>query len=96
MHAMDLVRDQSKLENDLSKNDLLQKDIKKIVSYVTPYIPLIGIISGGVTVGSHVIEKNMYDFGDEIVRKKGGGEEATIEEPEQEEDTTEKEEKPTQ
>ena len=59
---MELVKDQ--YQNDLIKNDLLQKDIKKIVSYVTPYIPLIGIISGGVTVGSHVFEKKMHDIGD--------------------------------
>ena len=64
MGAMELVRDQYSLENDLVKNDLLQKDIKKIVSYVTPYVPLIEIISGGVTVGAHVFEKKANDLGD--------------------------------
>ena len=57
MKAMELVKDQYQLEKDLTKNDLLQKDTKKFVSYIMPYIPLIGNISGGVTVGGHVFEK---------------------------------------
>ena len=57
MKAMELVKDQYQLEKDLTKNDLLQKDMKKFVSYIRPYIPLIGNISGGVMVGGHVFEK---------------------------------------
>ena len=57
MKAMELVKDQYQLEKDLTKNDLLQKDTKKFVSYIMPYIPWIGNISGGVTVGGHVFEK---------------------------------------
>ena len=59
MKAMELVKEQYQLEKDLTKNDLLQKDVKKIVSYITPCVPLIGIIFGGLTVGGHVFEKKM-------------------------------------
>ena len=59
------------------------------MSYVTPYIPLIDIISGGVTVGSHVLEKKMIDFSDPP-RK----EEDTKREEEEQEQEEVKEEKP--
>ena len=36
MGLMELVKDQYRLENELTKNDLLQKHIKTIVGYITP------------------------------------------------------------
>ncbi|CAB4011430.1 Hypothetical predicted protein [Paramuricea clavata] len=55
MEALDAVKDAKEMKKELEENDLLRKDIKNLVSYVTPYIPLIGILSGGITVGKHVI-----------------------------------------
>ena len=54
---MSLVKDNYKLEGD----ELLKKDMEKIVGYVTPYISLTGLISGGVTIGAHVVNKAMFD-----------------------------------
>ena len=59
MGKMELLKDSCKLEKDLSKNELLPRDVKQIVGYITPYISLIGVISGGITVGGHVVEKKM-------------------------------------
>ena len=57
MEQLELVKSKCELEKDLTKNELLRKDIKKIVGYITPFVPFIGIISGGITVGGHVISK---------------------------------------
>ena len=55
MEALDAVKDAEGMKKELEENDLLRKEIKNLVSYITPYIPLIGILSGGITVGKHVI-----------------------------------------
>ena len=55
LKEMDLVRDKVKLEQDLDGNDLVKRGVQKIVGYVTPYIPFAGLICGGVTVSSHVV-----------------------------------------
>ena len=52
-----MVKSKCELEKDLAKNELLKNDVKKIVGYITPFIPYIGIISGGITVGGHVFNK---------------------------------------
>ena len=87
---MDLVRDKVKLEQDLGGNELLKKDLQKIVGYVTPYIPFVGLISGGVTVVEHMVDKTLFDF---------PGKEFPNQEPEEgkaesKEDQPEKEEEP--
>ena len=61
MEQFELVISKHDLENDLSKNDLLKKDIKTIVGVITPYIPFIGLISGGITVGGHMVSKKMSE-----------------------------------
>ncbi|CAB3991170.1 Hypothetical predicted protein [Paramuricea clavata] len=58
MEALEAVEDAEGMKKELEENSLLRKDLKNLVSYdsyVTPYIPLIGILSGGITVGKHVI-----------------------------------------
>ncbi|CAB4033880.1 Hypothetical predicted protein [Paramuricea clavata] len=59
MEALDAVKDSEGMKKELEENNLLRKDIKNLVSYVTPYIPLIGILSGGITVGKHVISSKV-------------------------------------
>ncbi|CAB4033502.1 Hypothetical predicted protein [Paramuricea clavata] len=39
----------------LVENKLLRKDLRNLVGYITPYIPLIGILSAGIIVGKHVV-----------------------------------------
>ncbi|CAB4000151.1 Hypothetical predicted protein [Paramuricea clavata] len=55
MEALDAVKDAEGMKKELEENDLLRKDIKNLVGYVTPYISLTGILSGGITVEKHVI-----------------------------------------
>ena len=57
MVNLDLVKDNVSLEDDLAKNELFKRDVKRIIGYLTPYVPMVGLISGGITVGAHVADK---------------------------------------
>ena len=54
------------LEKDLAKNELFKRDVKRIIGYSTPYVPMVGLISGGITVGAHVADKKLNDPGPEV------------------------------
>ena len=36
---------------------MLKGDVKKAIGFITPYIPMVGLLSGGVTVAAHIVEK---------------------------------------
>ena len=55
MDNLGWVKDNVSLEKDLSGNELFKKDVKKIIGYC---IPMVGLVSGGVTIGAHVTDKN--------------------------------------
>ena len=59
MVNLELVKDNVLLENDLAKNELFKRDVKKIIGYLTPYIPMVGLLSGGITVGARVADKKL-------------------------------------
>ena len=59
MMKLDLVKDNVSLEDDLGKNELFKRDVKRIIGYLTPYVPLVGLASGGITVGAHVSDKKL-------------------------------------
>ena len=59
MMKLDLVKDNVSLEDDLRKNGLFKRDVKRIIGYLTPYVPLVGLVSGGITVGAHVADKKL-------------------------------------
>ena len=59
MANLDLVEDNVSLEDDLSKNELFKRDVKRIIGYLTPYVPLVGLIFGGITVGAYVAYKKL-------------------------------------
>ena len=45
------------LAAELREDKLLQGDIKKAVSFVTPFVPFIGAITGGATLGKHIMRQ---------------------------------------
>lgn len=59
MKSLEAVKDSVSLENDLAGNELFKRDVKRILGVITPYIPYVGIISGGVTIGAHVVDKKV-------------------------------------
>ena len=60
MTKLEMVKKDCNLEDDLTKNKILKKDLKTIAGYVTPYVPFVGLISGGITVGGHVVNKKVF------------------------------------
>ena len=57
MKSLEAVKDNVALENDRVNNELLKRDVKKVIGFITPYIPMVGLLSSGVTVGAHIVKK---------------------------------------
>ena len=49
------------LAAELREDKLLQGDIKKAVSFVSPFIPFIGAITGGATLSKHIMRQRNAD-----------------------------------
>ena len=54
--GLDAIESSEELGKELRADKLLRRDVKSIVERFTPFLPFLGIISGGVTVGKHVIK----------------------------------------
>ena len=61
MGMLNTVSSGEELSNELREDKLLQENIKSAVSYLTPFIPFMGIVSSGATLGKHVM-KHKKDF----------------------------------
>ena len=59
MVNLDLLKDNVSLEDDLSKNELFKRNVKRIIGYLTPYVPMVGLVSGGIMVSAHVANKKL-------------------------------------
>ena len=55
--GLEAIESSEELEKDLTKDKLLKRDVKNLVEKITPFLPYLGIISGGITVGKHVVKK---------------------------------------
>ena len=55
--GLDAIESSDELEKELGNDKLLKRDVKSVVEKVSPYLPYLRILSGGVTVGKHVIKK---------------------------------------
>ena len=42
--------------HELRIDDLLKSDVIKVVERISPYIPFLGFLSGGITTAKHVYE----------------------------------------
>ena len=67
---LEMVKSDCDLEGDLSKNKILKRDLKILTGYVTPYVPFVGLISGGITVGGHVVNKKVFSEKEEEPKKR--------------------------
>ena len=61
MGGLDAIESSEELEKELKSDKLLRRDVKSIVEKLTPFLSFLGIISGGVTVGKHVIKHKSSD-----------------------------------
>jgi len=58
---VDLVKKkyEADLSNELEENTLLRKDVEKIVESISPYFPLLGLVTGGVSVGKFAVKSRL-------------------------------------
>ena len=61
MSSLELVDDDKLLRDHLKKLDLIKEEIKNIVSAVTPYLPYVGLICGGVCVARYIWKKKTQE-----------------------------------
>ena len=57
MEAISMVDSGNELREELNKDKLFKSDVKSVVAKLSPYIPYLGIVSGGVTTVKHVYRK---------------------------------------
>ena len=53
--GLDVIESSEELSKEL-KNELLKRDVFSLVEKITPYIPLLGILSGGITTAKHIYD----------------------------------------
>ena len=54
MRNQDVIDSVENMQDELLKDELLRRDVANLVSSQTPYIPYLGFLSGGITVGKYV------------------------------------------
>ena len=54
--SLKMVEKTEELKDDLQNNELFKRDVKNILSYVTPYVPLIGLACGAICLGKHILK----------------------------------------
>ena len=67
---LEMVEEKEELKDDLQSNELFKRDVKNILSYVTPYIPLIGLACGAICLGKHVLKTRAKREQSNVVEEK--------------------------
>ena len=57
MEEVNMIDDAKSMEEELTHNKMVKKDLKNILGYVTPFIPLIGLVCGVSIVGKHMYNR---------------------------------------
>jgi hypothetical protein len=57
MEAINMVDSGEELKTELNQDKLFRSDVKGVVGKLSPYIPYLGIVSGGVTTVKHVYRR---------------------------------------
>ena len=52
--GLDAIELPGELSEELRKDELLRRDVYSVVEKLSPYIPFIGILSGGITTAKHI------------------------------------------
>ena len=73
--GLDAIESVENIENELNKDELLRGDVIDLVLSLTPYIPYLGFLSGGITVGKHISAHMMNKTENTINNKTVGDEE---------------------
>ena len=71
LEMLNTVPSAKDLAVELKEDKLLQGNVKTAINFIAPFIPFIGLVTGGATVGKHVMKKQ-----NEQVNKSGTSEES--------------------
>ena len=52
--GLDAIESPKDLKNDLEKDELLKRDVQSLIEKIIPFIPFLGISSGGITTAKHL------------------------------------------
>ncbi len=67
--GLDAIEDPKTLEEQLKSDELLRTDIERMTMSIAPYIPIIGILSGGLTTLNVVHTHRNNKISDEDAKK---------------------------
>ena len=56
LRGLDAIESPDVLSDELRKDNLLKSDVIKIIENISPYIPFLGFLSGGIITVKHVYE----------------------------------------
>lgn len=54
--GLDAIESSEELAKDLQRDALLKRDVNSLVRYITPFLPFLGILNGGVTTAQHIFK----------------------------------------
>ena len=54
--SLEMMEEKEELKDDLKSNELFKREVKNILSYVTPYVPFIGLACGAICLGKHMLK----------------------------------------
>ena len=57
LEMLNTVPSAKDLAMELKEDKLLQGNVKTAITFIAPFIPFIGLVTGGATVGKHVMRK---------------------------------------
>ena len=57
LEMLNTVPSAKDLAAELKEDKLLQGNVKTAINFIAPFIPFIGLVTGGATVGKHVMKK---------------------------------------
>ena len=58
--GFEAIESSEELEKELSKDEMLRRDVCSLIQYISPYIPYLGLVTGGGTVFKHIYKKQTY------------------------------------
>ncbi|CAB4009482.1 Hypothetical predicted protein [Paramuricea clavata] len=57
--GLNAISDSEELNKELMSDELLRGDVCRAVAMITPYVPFLGILSGGITTVKHIADRSL-------------------------------------
>ena len=77
LEMLNTVPSAKDLALELKEDKLLKGNVKTVINFIAPFIPFIGLVTGGATVGKHVMKKQNEQVNKSGTSEASGTNEAT-------------------